>query len=106
MGVLEAMSEKQTQRRIIRAMRDDPRHPLAGFDLTSPGIIRLMANTLIGQYGMTVPEEADRIEPEAQVLEYTWKDLPASTQERVKALIRHKLSLDYDPTMVDPEWRD
>jgi len=34
-----------------------------------------------------------------------WKDLPASTQERVKALIRPTLSLDYDPAMVDTEWR-
>lgn len=50
--------------------------------------------------------EIVRIKPETKVLQYLWKDLPASTQERVKALIRHKLSLDYDPTMVDPEWRD
>jgi hypothetical protein len=40
-----------------------------------------------------------------KVLQYTWKDLPMSTQQRVKALMEHKLSLDYDPTMVDPEWR-
>jgi hypothetical protein len=39
------------------------------------------------------------------ILQYRWNDLPQSTQERIKALIRHKLSLDYDPTMVDPEWR-
>ncbi len=29
----------------------------------------------------------------------------ADMQERIKALIRHKLSLDTDPTMVDEEWR-
>lgn len=45
------------------------------------------------------------IEPDVNVLGYIWKDLPTSTQQRVKALIEHKLSLDYDPTMVDPKWR-
>lgn len=34
-----------------------------------------------------------------------WKDLPASTQERLEALIRPKLSLEFDPAMVDTEWR-
>jgi hypothetical protein len=27
-------------------------------------------------------------------------------QQRVKALIKHKLSLGYHSTMADPEWRD
>jgi hypothetical protein len=65
-----------------------------------------MANHLIVQYQMTEPVEASAIDPEAQFLQYKWKDLPKGMQERVKALIQHKLSLEYDPTMVDPEWRD
>jgi hypothetical protein len=30
-------------------------------------------------------------------------NLPDSVQHRVKVLIKHKLALDYDPTMVDPK---
>jgi len=106
LGVLEAMVEKSDRKAVIEKMRDDPKNPLAGIDLNFPKLARLMANQLIVQYQMTEPHEANLIDPDTQVLHYKWKDLPASTQERVKALIRHKLSLDYDPTMVDPEWRD
>lgn len=105
MGVLEAMSDKPTHRRIIRAMREDPSHPLAGFDLQSPHLVRLIANLLIAELQMTEPVDVDRIPPEQQIMQYTWRDLPQGTQERIKSLIRYKLSLDYDPTMVDPEWR-
>lgn len=105
MGVLEAMSDTSTHRHIIRAMRKDPSHPLAGFDLQSPHLVRLMANTLIADLQMTEPVAVERIPPEQQIIQYKWRDLPQSTQERIKSLIRYKLSLDFDPTMVDPEWR-
>lgn len=106
LGVLEAMSSNLTRKERIHVMRETPSNPLAGFDLTAPGLIRLMANQLIAHYQMEAPYESDRIEPDVQIQGYTWKDLPLSTQQRVKALIEHKLSLNYDPTMVDPEWRD
>jgi hypothetical protein len=105
MGVLEAMSDKPTHRRIIRAMREDPSHPLAGFDLQSPHLVRLIANLLIAELQMTEIVDVERIPPEQQIIQYKWRDLPQGTQERIKSLIRYKLSLDYDPTMVDPEWR-
>jgi transcriptional regulator with XRE-family HTH domain len=104
-GLLEAMADRASYRRILRAMRDDSKHPLAGFDLESPYLVRIMANTLIAELQMTDPVEVERIPPEQQIIQYKWGDLPQSTQERIKSLIRHKLSLDYDPTMVDPEWR-
>jgi transcriptional regulator with XRE-family HTH domain len=105
LGVLEAMVDKSDHKSVIREMRGEPSNPIAGIDIAMPNIARLMANHLIVQYQMTEPVEASAIDPEAQFLQYKWKDLPKGMQERVKALIRHKLSLDYDPTMVDPEWR-
>ncbi len=105
LGVLEAMTDKYTRKEVIHAMRETPSNPLAGFDLNYPKLARLIANRLIIQYQMEAPHESDRIEPEAVAFGYKWKDMPLTMQQRVKALIEHKLSLDYDPTMVDPEWR-
>ncbi len=105
MGVLEAMTESYTRKEIIHAMREEPYNPLAGFDLRNPGLTRMIANKLIINYQMEAPLESNRIEPDAMVFGYRWKDFPLTVQERVKALIEHKLSLQYDPTMVDPEWR-
>lgn len=105
LGVLEAMTDNHTRKEVIQFMREEPANPLAGFDLTSPGLIRLMANKLIAHYQMEAPQESNRIEPDARIQGYTWEDLPLSMQQRIRALIEHKLSLDYNPTMVDPEWR-
>lgn len=106
LGVIEAMADKTQRKAAIRQMRSDPKHPLAGIDLSLPNLARLMANHLIAHYQMTEAADIASIEPDAQVLQYKWSDLPQATQQRVKALIRHKLSLDYDATMVDPEWRE
>jgi len=106
MGVVEAMSEVKQKKEVIRQMRDDASNPLAGFDLASPRVIRTLANTLISQYQMTDPNEAERIQEDTQVLHYNWNALPSATKQRVKALIRHKLSLEYDPMMVELEWRE
>lgn len=106
LGVLEAMSDKVTRKEIIHAIREEPHNPLAGFDLVNPGIARLMANHLIAHYQMTDPSAADQIEPDVFIINNKWKDIPATAQERIKSLIRHKLSLNYNPTMVDPEWRE
>jgi transcriptional regulator with XRE-family HTH domain len=105
MSVLEAMSTNAVHRRAVQEMRDEPDNPVAGIDDLLAGWLRMMANKLIAHYQMEAPLESDRIEPDVQVYGHTWKDLPAATQRRIKALIEHKLSLDYDPTMVDPKWR-
>ena len=65
-----------------------------------------MANILIAEHQLAEEVDLKRITSDLQILQYKWSDLPQSTQERIKALIRYKLSLDYDPTMVDPEWRN
>ena len=106
LGVLDAMADSQSVSRTVQEIRSDAANPLAGFDLQSPRIARLMANELIVKYQMTEMADIDQIKQDAQVFQNKWKDLPQATQERIKALIRHKLSLDYDPTMVEPEWRD
>ena len=65
----------------------------------------MIANDLIVRYEMREPPDVDRIKPEAEVLQSRWDALPVETRERVKALIRRKLSLNYDATMVDEQWR-
>jgi transcriptional regulator with XRE-family HTH domain len=106
LGVLEAMIDQPAGREAIQEMRQNPENLLAGIDLANPGLARTLANELIAEMQMKHPNEVSLIQPETKVLQYMWKDLPTSTQQRVKALIEHKLSLNYDPTMVDPEWRD
>lgn len=105
LGVLEAMTEKPDHRLSIREMREEPSNMLAGIDIATPNLARIAANHLIVSCELTEPTEAMAIHPDAEFLQYKWKDLPTDTQERIKALIRHKLSLEYDPTMVEPEWR-
>jgi len=106
MSVLEAMSESQTEKATIQEMRQSSHDALAGMDLNFPAMIREAANQLIAHYAMTDPEDVERIEPGVEVIRNKWSKLPAETRQRIMALIRYKLSLDYDPTMVDPEWRD
>ena len=105
LSVLEAMSTNTSHKRDIQEIREDPANPLAGVDLANPGLARIMANDLIAHYQIQSPHEIERIEPDAVVHGHKWSSLPQATQVRVKALIEHKLALDYDPTMVDPKWR-
>jgi transcriptional regulator with XRE-family HTH domain len=106
LGVLEAMTNRQSRQDALRSMREKPSDPLAGLDAAFPPLIRLFANHLIAHYQMESPYESERIEPNVKIQGYRWGDLPQMMQKRVKALIEQKLSLDYNPTMVDPEWRD
>ena len=106
LGVLDAMAGSPDVSDVVQAIRDDSANPLAGFDLVTPSWIRVLANRLIVQLQMIDSAEVELIHDDTLVMNYRWGDLPQSSQQRVKGLIRHKLSLDYDPTMVDPEWRD
>lgn len=106
LGVLEAMIDHPAGREAIQEMRQNPKNLLAGIDLANPRLARTLANELIAEMQMKHASEVTRIQPDTKVLQYIWRDLPTSTQQRVKALIEAKLSLDYDPTMVDPEWRE
>jgi transcriptional regulator with XRE-family HTH domain len=106
MSVLEAMSEQPTAKSTIQQMRQNAQDPLAGIDLNFPGMLREAANQLIAHYQMTQPQDVDLIEDEIEVLRNKWGTLPPGTRHRVQALIRRKLSLEYDSTLVDPEWRE
>lgn len=105
LAVIETMLP-ESQVHVIGHMKADARNPLAGLDINFPPVVRQIANQLIVMYRMTEPPDVHQIEPDAKIMQFNWAELPVATQERVKALIRHKLSLDYDPTMVDPEWRE
>jgi hypothetical protein len=105
LSVVEAMATTPTRKKDVQVAREDPANPLAGVDLANPGLARIMANDLIARYQIQSPLEIERIEPDAVVHGHKWSSLPQATQVRVKALIEHKLALDYDPTMVDPKWR-
>jgi transcriptional regulator with XRE-family HTH domain len=106
MGVLEAMSDQSPVKATIQEMRTRSHDALAGMDIAFPAMIRQGANQLMAHYAMTDPADVSRIEPEVEVLRSKWANLPQEARMRITALIRRKLSLDYDPTMVDSEWRD
>lgn len=105
LSVLEAMSKSYTHKEAIQAMRRDPSQPLAGIEASFFGLTRFMANDLIAQYQMVSPVETHRIEPDATTYGIKWKEMSETLRRRIIALIEHKLSLDYDPTMVDSDWR-
>ena len=108
LGVLEAMIEKPRSQEIIAKMRKSPEDRLAGIDQKDPIWLREVSNHLMMQIKITGAYyvQTELIDPETDILVGKWADLSRSTQERVVALIQHKLALQYDPTMVDPEWRD
>ena len=108
LGVLEAMMDTPEKKQAVQEFRNDPQKLLLGMDLAKPRLISDLANHLIIQLDIVDAYAARReiVDPEAVLLTHRWESLSRATQERVLALVRHKLSLEYDPTMVDPEWRD
>lgn len=105
LAVVEAMTVEKADREAIQQMRQSSGSALAGIDLSFPGVLRVIANDLIARYEMREPPDVDRIKSDVEVLQSRWDDLPIETRERVKALIRRKLSLNYDATMVEERWR-
>lgn len=105
LAVVEAMTTEKADRDSIQQMRQRSSDALAGIDLSFPGILRVIANDLIVRYEMREPPDVDRIKSDVEVLQNRWDALPLATRERIKALIRRKLSLNYDATMVDEYWR-
>lgn len=105
LAVVEAMAVEKADRIAVQEMRQRSHDALAGIDLSFPGILRLIANDLIVRYEMREAPDVERIKSDVEVLQNRWEALPLETRERIKALIRRKLSLNYDPTMVDEQWR-
>ena len=68
-------------------------------------LLSVQANLLLTDGKLPGPAELT-VEPNAE----TWpgrkvKDLPQETQERLKALMRAKLALDFDTTMLGTDWK-
>ncbi|MBZ0308718.1 MAG: helix-turn-helix transcriptional regulator [Anaerolineae bacterium] len=105
-GVFEALAEQTRVKANVQLLRESPHKALEGMDLAVPGVIRETANRLIADYRMYSALDVDLIEPDKMVLGNKWMDLPLSTRRRILGLIKAKLNLDYDPTLVSPEWRE
>ena len=105
LAVAEAMAVEKADRMAVQEMRQRSHDVLAGIDLSFPGVLRLIANDLIVRYEMREPTDVERIKLDVEILQNRWEALPLETRERIKALIRRKLSLNYDPTLVDEQWR-
>lgn len=106
MGVVEAMTENPVHKGDIQEMRTKAGDPLAGIDIAFPEMLREAANELIVQLQITSPNQLELIKPNMRVLgRYQWNELPLDTRQRILALIRYKVSVNYDPTLVDAEWR-
>jgi transcriptional regulator with XRE-family HTH domain len=110
MGVIQALTDRQRDKDTLHDIRTDAGNPLAGFDIGSTRLIRSAANRLIAGANITDAVELDepnRIPLDLEVFHggLTWSAVPESTKRRVIGLAKAKLNLDYDPTMVDPQWR-
>lgn len=108
LGVLEAMMDTPEKKQAVQEFRDNPQKVLLGINMETPRLLSDLANHLIIQLDIVDAYAVRReiVDPESVLLTYRWKDLPRPIQERVIALVQHKLSLEYDPTMVDQEWRN
>ncbi len=105
LSLFEALADRPQAKSNVQAMRQEMKNVLAGIDLALPGALRIAANRLITQYQMIEPQDIDRIDPAAQVFGTDWERLPEDTRERIKALIRFKLELGFDSSMVDEYYR-
>lgn len=108
MGVLQTFADTYTAKEVIAKMRDNPSKALSGFDLGSTYIHRAVANQLISQLQLTDPTIAteDRIPLDFKTaVGISWSEMPTGAKKRIMALVREKLSLDFEPTMVEPQWR-
>ncbi|MBK8027034.1 MAG: hypothetical protein IPK19_38015 [Chloroflexi bacterium] len=103
MGALEAMAESRETKHLIQDLRRGVPRIDVTWPLIFPFIVRELANQLIAHYRMSAPGDVEKIEPDVVVMDHRWQDLPRNTQARVRALIRHKLSLEFDPTMLDED---
>ena len=103
MSVLEAMADSPQEKAAIREMRESASNWMIGMDLM-PHVFRDLANQMILEYNMTSPEHVDRIMGDVEIGYQTkWSDMNELGQKRTKALIRHKLMLEYNASMEESE---
>ena len=114
-GVAESLlegaeGEVDRDKQRIKAIRENPLSSLAGFDLAYPNFIRVAANEIIKQGTLEYIEwpehlEVEQVPPDVSLGESTFGKLPENIQQRIVALIREKFALDFNPSMVDEQWR-
>jgi transcriptional regulator with XRE-family HTH domain len=109
LSVFESLIEDDFDKLHLEAMQEDTEgfRP-APFISDFPASLRIAANNLILNSSIRDPKEMieANIPAETEVLPGTkWSTLIKMDRQRVLALARAKLNLEYDPTMVDPEWR-
>lgn len=103
MGVLQAMASSPEEKAFIQEMRESSSDWMIGMDLM-PHVFRDIANRLIVEYNMTSPEHVDRVSLDTEIGYQTkLSDMDELGRKRIRALIRHKLMLEYDASMEEPE---
>ena len=102
LGVLGAIVESPEEKAKIHENRQRTQKQEALDSI--PTIVREAANTLIVRYAMNSPEDIENIEDETWVIGQRWDRVDPHLQEQIIALIQHKLTLDYDPTMSTTDW--
>lgn len=107
-GVLDAFSKEPVKPLFELQLKDNTNPAFEGFELDTLFLLRTVANHLIAELKITEASDLKRITDDTLLPPNNrlWGTVPINSKQRVIALIRHKLSLDYDPTMVDPEWRE
>jgi transcriptional regulator with XRE-family HTH domain len=106
MGMLEVLAESIKDQQRIEEIRANPSNAMAGFDIDDYRILRIAANKLIILYGIPELARLAPIDPDVElILRLTWNTMPKDAKQRILALANAKLTLDYNPTMVDPDWR-
>lgn len=109
LSVIQSLVEEPMDKLDLEGMRED----VSGFSPAPfisdfPATLRAAANNLIANSGITDAKAMieSNIKPETEIAQGTpWSKVVQIDKQRILALARAKLNLDYDPTMVDEKWR-
>ncbi len=103
-SILEALVDDPQQKLVIREMMEGEKAIKEKWAPVVLPIVRDAANQLMAEYHMTKTEHVHRIRPDTEVAGVEWRNLPDFTQDQIIALIEHKLTLEFDPDMIDSGW--
>jgi hypothetical protein len=105
LNIAETLVEDVDQKKSLQLMREEPENPMAGIVYAegySP-FFSIQANLLLTNNRFPGPAELT-VDLESEVWPaQKFKDMPLERQERLKVLMRAKLNLDFDSTMIGTE---